>query len=621
MPGLQLRKSTAAQSPAAPFPIIARAEVVAPPAAERYDVQTFTLACRLGSGVAAPGVAGGVLEAAVQVTVESPDLPAVLRQAMGAELHRLWAAAGPGAACPLYARLPRVQQRAAWFGAGAGAADHRPPPPHPRSPACPAVAGRLNLQLLWGTAPQQFVHLLSLVPAVLESYQSEDAWGGTVRRWAILSDAASVQFDAPAQQQQQQGGQAAAAEAAPAPAAVPKGLQSELDFLRKLYDLQLHQQHEAAAGEAAAADAVAERLTGLHLAPSAAGRVGAAATEAVLAFELSLRPRDPAWDPARPALVLHGWVQPGAYPAAGSLAVEASAAQRPLLPTLQLEVLNKLLAHEVAAAAGRPGALRAVARHADNHGGQLLAQAEDIASEVARRRRQLQEEQRGGTAAAAAAEGAQRGSSASELDGSGSSDGGYSSGGSYSSGSAESGSAASSGQEDASGKRHGGGGHSDAVLPLQLQLERLELVDCDVLELLRLNIQVSCARCRATGELSFATAAVALPSDGGGGGDGGSGGTLAAAADCPTCHQAWEVQVAPKLVHERSNVLSLLRSTGCAPIDLLPSMLAGQCGRCASSAAFRSVAVGRWNERACSACHTPMRFQVWQGAGRWCGIG
>ena len=114
VPGLHLKKSSPAQSSAAPFPITAAAEVCAPPAAERYDVQSFQLQLRLGSGVlggsAAAGAdtAGGAaasggtaeqqgLPAAVEVAVLSPELPQRLRMAMAAELHRLWAASNPGA--------------------------------------------------------------------------------------------------------------------------------------------------------------------------------------------------------------------------------------------------------------------------------------------------------------------------------------------------------------------------------------------------------------------------------------------------------------------------------------------------------------------------------------------
>ena len=111
VPGLRLKKSTPAQSPAAPFPITAAAEVEAPPAADRYDVASFGLLARLGAGVAAAATsapqagdashsqqqAGAATVAdAVEMEVVSAELPRVLRQAMAAELHRTWAASNPG---------------------------------------------------------------------------------------------------------------------------------------------------------------------------------------------------------------------------------------------------------------------------------------------------------------------------------------------------------------------------------------------------------------------------------------------------------------------------------------------------------------------------------------------
>lgn len=41
------------------------------------------------------------------------------------------------------------------------------------------------------------------------------------------------------------------------------------------------------------------------------------------------------------------------------------------------------------------------------------------------------------------------------------------------------------------------------------------------------------------------------------------------------------------LVHEHSSVLARLWPRGCAPADLLPSLLAAQCGACAAVAALR----------------------------------
>ncbi|KAL4457732.1 hypothetical protein ABPG75_012597 [Micractinium tetrahymenae] len=636
VPALSLSKSSG--TPAAPFPIRAAAEVPAAPEAERYDVPGFRLAVQLQPGVlgaAEPGCSGGEqLLDAVAVEVLSAELPAKLRQAVAAELKRLWAASGP-------------------------------------------APGALNLPLLWAQASHCFLHLITLLPEALEAYECEDAQGSTVRRWAVLSDEATVTVDASvapkpaatapgsvpgtvagqaaaspagsatgsrqAQAQQAQRGQPQPAEP---PGGLPGALQQELAFLGRRYGLR----------QLPPADAAAAQLASLHLSPgSAAEAAGAAAVGGgaaragqvpapAVAFELALQPTDPAWEPGShpPQLLLQGWAG-ATYPRPGSLVLAVSP-QQPQLGQLPREVLDKLLAEEVSAALAAGGgglraaaALGAVVRHVANHAGQLWEQAEDIVAEVARRRRpqagqQGQQQGRGAQQAQQTQQqwpacGSAGSAASSELD----DDGAFAGGSDFDSisdGSSGSGTEeqeegeeeeGSEREPDGPGGRAGGGssgrgaGHSEATLPLQLQLEGLELVDCDCLELLRLNVQVSCGRCRASGELSFASAAVALSSDApagsAGGGTIGRRGTLAAAGECPACHAAWLVELAPKLVHERSNMLAQLRAEGCSPLDMLPSMLAGQCGQCASSAAFRSAAVGRWNERACSSCHTPMRFQ------------
>lgn len=47
------------------------------------------------------------------------------------------------------------------------------------------------------------------------------------------------------------------------------------------------------------------------------------------------------------------------------------------------------------------------------------------------------------------------------------------------------------------------------------------------------------------------------------------------------------VGVRGALVHEHSSVLARLWPQGCAPADLLPSLLVAQCGACAAVAALR----------------------------------
>ena len=92
-------------------------------------------------------------------------------------------------------------------------------------------------------------------------------------------------------------------------------------------------------------------------------------------------------------------------------------------------------------------------------------------------------------------------------------------------------------------------------------------------------MQIACSRCGATQDLSADVSHL------GQGNRTPSHSTLE--LSCSNCHQPWRIEVAPRLVHAASNVLARLRPLGCNPIDLLPSLLAGQCGSCSSIAAFR----------------------------------
>lgn len=416
-------------------------------------------------------------------------------------------------------------------------------PPAPLVPVPAAAPGALNLPALWAEASRRFLHLVTLLPEVLEPYQCEDAQGSTVRRWAVLSDEATVTVDAsvrprpgPAEgvvQPAAPAGQTpavlsgAVAEGAQHrqqqqkerqqeqlrghkqreewPGALPQALQQELAFLGRRYGLQQLPPAEAAAAQLAGMLlSNASSAASTPAASQAAGKAPSASQAPAVAFELALTPTDPAWQPGShpPQLLLQGWAT-SAYPQAGSLAVIVSP-QQPQLGQLPREVLDRLLAAEVAAATAAPAVakpggpasvLSTVVRQAANHAGRLWEQAVDIAAEVARRR-QLQAGQQGGAPWGAAAS---AGSDSSlGLD----DDGGYAGSSCWSSCGSDGG---SSGDEEGSegeaavpdeGRGQpgcdgaAGGGHSEATLPLQLQLEGLELVDCDCLEVLRLNLQV-----------------------------------------------------------------------------------------------------------------------------------
>ena len=87
-------------------------------------------------------------------------------------------------------------------------------------------------------------------------------------------------------------------------------------------------------------------------------------------------------------------------------------------------------------------------------------------------------------------------------------------------------------------------------------------------------LQVACSRCGALHEVGLATEAAAACQ-------------LEQAGTCSTCSQAWSVGMRPLLVHAHSSCLARIRTEGCAPRDLLPSMYAAQCGSCSSIASFR----------------------------------
>lgn len=90
-----------------------------------------------------------------------------------------------------------------------------------------------------------------------------------------------------------------------------------------------------------------------------------------------------------------------------------------------------------------------------------------------------------------------------------------------------------------------------------------------------------CNRCPATCQLVFASDAVAS------GSQQGRSGSIQVSTHCCNCHQDWCATLQPRLVHAHSNVLASIRSQGCSPLDLLPSLMAAQCSNCSSAASLR----------------------------------
>jgi hypothetical protein len=440
-----------------------------------------------------------------------------------------------------------------------------------RSAAAAGGAGALGLRAVFNAAAADFSRLLMLVPDALERYETTDAAGRTVRRVAVLRDDGGLTIEAPLSAEELL-------------ARMPPALRAEAATILR--------RHPGAAITPGAGGGGAEALRAGVAA--LALRPRAAAASPPLHLEVPVAPTDPSWPRPGAPLALLCTANPGTYPAAGSFSVRlapAAAGAATLAATeLECAVLDRLLAAEAARGAGRPGALRAVLRHAESHGGGLLAQAADLAAEVSRRR------------AAAAAEA--RAVAPPPLLESGSDARGDSSAASSSaaSSSGDEGGAPRRARRGAASPARAGAAAADARRALLLTLDGLDVDGVDALEVLELRLQVACGRCGAAGELALDTGALAAA--------GGRRGAEAAAA-CPRCAARWAVSAAPRIVHSAdAAVLAAVAAEGCAPRDLLPSLLCAQCSGCSAVAAFRAFQLGRWAERSCPSCHRRMALKA-----------
>ncbi|KAK9788279.1 hypothetical protein WJX73_004020 [Symbiochloris irregularis] len=274
-------------------------------------------------------------------------------------------------------------------------------------------------------------------------------------------------------------------------------------------------------------------------------------------------PTDTGWDGSD--LAMHGWIAP-AYPQPGSwwLAVEPSAILGPRVCHVMMKLVE---------AAGRGATqshpLRSALRLLENRAALLAQEAEDILMEADKRRHApLSQSIPSAHNAQLATDPRQQPCAVSDQ------------------------LQQLHVQQPASGTV-GARGATDVVL------QGLKLDNIDALEAYDLPLQIACSRCGAcqdaTVDLSRGAGSKHSPS-------------CTLELGCSSCHQPWRLDVAPRLVHASSNVLARVRAAGCAPIDLLPGLMAGQCGPCTSTAAFRRVQIGSVNERSCSSCHSNLAF-------------
>jgi hypothetical protein len=170
------------------------------------------------------------------------------------------------------------------------------------------------------------------------------------------------------------------------------------------------------------------------------------------------------------------------------------------------------------------------------------------------------------------------------------------------------------------GGGQGGSSSSGGLGGWAVTLEGLKLDNVGVVEVVNATLQLSCSHCSSS-------TTVVLTAHGGGrvagaAGNGSAseaapgpvthGGPAAAAAvptpaagssssssrafewagSCNTCRQELGVLLRPRFVHEGSNVLAGLKTVGCSPLDLLPSVYGATCADCDAVGALRNLQVG-----------------------------
>lgn len=235
---------------------------------------------------------------------------------------------------------------------------------------------------------QNFVALITSLPEVLEPYQSVNADGATVRRYAILNSDNQVHMDthAGAKQTHSQAStlaaskppkesdstQSAARQTAPTGQqsysrdihstmsdttavtdAAPAGVKTALTYMQRRYGLGLTIQPPAPASQTSPQSAIESAVTAKSPA------------SLCCTFVLTIQPTDPAWDAKElGSLKLHGYLT-GDYPKLESYSISVDAQQNCLSDNAG-SIVNQLVAAEGRQHAGRPGALQQLLRFVDN---------------------------------------------------------------------------------------------------------------------------------------------------------------------------------------------------------------------------------------------------------------
>ena len=249
---------------------------------------------------------------------------------------------------------------------------------------CTGVANDLTLLPIFQHLEQDFVSLITCLPEFLEPYQSVNADGATVRRYAIINPDNQVQIDTHAaaaktdsrmpslaaskQAKQSDSPQSAARQAAAArpqtlrtdthspplegialgDATMPAGIKTALTYMQRRYGSGLTIHTPAPASQTSSHSETTQSVASLGC-----------------VFALTIQPTDPAWDAKELGnLKLQGHLN-GDYPKPESYGISVDAQQNCLSDSAG-SIVNQLVAAEGRQHAGRSGALQQLLRFVDN---------------------------------------------------------------------------------------------------------------------------------------------------------------------------------------------------------------------------------------------------------------
>lgn len=279
-----------------------------------------------------------------------------------------------------------------------------------------------------------FVSLLTLLPSIVEPYQSVNTDGATVRRYTIINNDHEQQGDVSLSQLQLP---AASSVPSQPPGFTPQpDRQQKADHQARCPSSQHHTSSTQGADALNVSDVQADAPTAdrqveprrassnlaianlsmstqaaikymqrrygdLMILPNAIAATGtrqqgsqdgqhaASDRSAVCQILFGMQPTDPSWD-TKQASMLNLVAELGPlYPQKGSFSLRLASNQAHLSDAA-CHIINHLIAAEAAQHAGRNTAMQQLLRFVDNRAGMLVHEAEDICLEAARRRGQTQ---------------------------------------------------------------------------------------------------------------------------------------------------------------------------------------------------------------------------------------